>query len=60
MISYSSLDEIEGYYNILSPQKRQDAAQQPVPEKKNTECNNLVMMFIGGVLILALLDTVRT
>lgn len=31
----------------------------PLPEVDGTECNYLVMFFVGGVFLMALVDTMR-
>lgn len=50
MISYAPLEDPENEYKLV-PQKN------AVPKKEQSECNTLVMMFIGSVLFLALMDS---
>lgn len=56
MIQWAPLDE-------LDPPPKQVVAPVPVYSMQvpsgQSECNIMVMMFIGGVLALALLDSVR-
>lgn len=53
MIQWASLEELE-------PSKIEAPVQTIAPiTQGQTECNIMVMMFIGGVLALALLDSVR-
>jgi hypothetical protein len=49
-LNYAPLEE------VIPVQKR---AEQVVPKKENTECNMVVMIFIGSVLFLALMDSVK-
>jgi hypothetical protein len=50
MISYALLEDFER----VVPQKN------TTPKKEQSECNTLVMIFIGSVLFLALMDTMNT
>ena len=52
-LNYASLEEVAPRVVV---QKRAD---QVVPKKENTECNMVVMIFIGSVLFLALMDSVK-
>jgi hypothetical protein len=56
MIQWAPLDEID------PPPVAKDSALPMYPKEfpqGQTECNILVMMFIGGVLALALIDSTR-
>ena len=50
MISYAPLEEDP----IMLPKKVTENKQP-----QQSECNTVVMVFIGGVILLALMDTVR-
>jgi hypothetical protein len=50
MISYAPLDEVE-----IVTVPRKNVSSKPGPEQ--SECNTLVMIFIGSVLFLALMDS---
>lgn len=50
MISYAPLEDEP----IMLP-KRNTELKQP----QQSECNTVVMVFIGGVILLALMDTIR-
>jgi hypothetical protein len=49
MISYALLEDFER----VVPQKN------TAPKKEQSECNTIVMIFIGSVLFLALMDTMN-
>ena len=51
MISYAPLEDYENEYKLV-PRKNAE------PKKEQSECNTLVMIFIGRVLFLALMDYV--
>ena len=51
MISYAALEDFE---EVKLVQKK-----NTVPVKEQSECNTLVMIFIGSVLFLALMDSVN-
>lgn len=51
MISYAPLEEFEEHK--LVPYKNVQ------PKRDNSECNTLVMIFIGSVLFLALMDSMK-
>lgn len=51
-LNYAPLEE-------LIPVQVQKRAEQVVPKKENTECNMVVMIFIGSILFLALMDSVK-
>lgn len=50
-ISYAPLEDYENEYKLV-PRKNAE------PKKEQSECNTLVMIFIGSVLFLALMDSV--
>lgn len=52
MIQWASLDELDP---PIAPPAKVMIPDQP----EYTECNILVIMFIGGVLAMALMDSVR-
>lgn len=52
MISYAMLEEFDNEIRVL-PQKN------AIPKKEQSECNTLVMIFIGSVLFLALMDSMN-
>lgn len=53
MIQWAPLEE------LYPPPAKVVMDPYPVPAPDQSECNIMVMMFIGGVLALALLDSVR-
>lgn len=50
MISYAPLDDLVDEYRLV-PRKNTQV------KKEQSECNTLVMIFIGSVLFLALMDS---
>ncbi len=57
MIAYAMLEEEE--IPRQAPQKVLVPAKNTAQKNQTTECNTLVMIFIGSVLFLALLDTTK-
>jgi hypothetical protein len=53
MIQYAFLDDVE---EVMHPPR---TIQVPTTTKPASECNTLVAVFIGGVVLLAVLDTIR-
>lgn len=49
-ISYAPLEDQENEYRLVPRKNAQ-------PKKEQSECNTLVMIFIGSVLFLALMDS---
>jgi hypothetical protein len=49
-ISYAPLEDPENEYRLV-PRKNTE------PKKEQSECNTLVMIFVGSVLFLALMDS---
>ncbi len=58
MISYAPLDDYEDE-KMLVPKQYAISKQQQQQQKQPTECNMVVMIFIGAVLFLALMDSSR-
>ena len=50
MISYALLEDFDNESRVV-------LQKNAVPKKEQSECNTLVMMFIGSVLFLALMDS---
>ena len=60
MIGYCPLEEVEPQpIKKMIPPIKSSAPQYSSPIKKSEECNYVVMGFVGGVILLALMDIVK-
>lgn len=60
MIGYCPLEEVEPQpIKKMMPPRRPVPLQHSSPLKKAEECNYVVMGFVGGVILLALMDMVK-
>lgn len=58
MITYALLDELEDPF-VTAKKKQVQQQQKQEQVVGSTECNTVVMIFIGSVLFLALMDSVK-
>lgn len=60
MIGYCPLEEVEPQpIKKMMPPRRPVAPERSLLTKKAEECNYVVMGFVGGVILLALMDMVK-
>jgi hypothetical protein len=61
MIGYCPLEEVEPQpiKKMMPPIRPPVTPHNPSPVKKTEECNYVVMGFVGGVILLALIDMVK-